>query len=890
MICPKCGNLEDDRINVCRKCGTPLEIYKENLRKYNQKNPVKRVAPQDDEKTVYLGNQNGGEEKTVYLGHGGGTPPVPPVPPPPVTPVSPPPVPPVPPVRSVPPVGPQGGVPAGGSGNGPEKKSRTGLIIAIIIGVIAAIALIGFAVTRGKKPASPKADQQGMLKEAESLAQAAAEKAKEAANAGSGQESGGETGQAEAPAESLSPLEQTARAILAIARPGFFTPEMMSAGTQVKAEVPDYKVEADFSNVSNIDDYYFTDEMKEKLVENGFFITEGGSYEFYENYESNRYSVMPSFVTVDSMMHTYHLYFQYLLKTTERDHLAKDLKVLSEGMLANSAAQLETLSGTEWESAARRNVAFFAVGNALLDPSADIPAEVKDTVDAELEKIYEHTAVVDSELTPGRMEDYSQYTVRGYYEGNETLERYFRAMMWYGRLNFTQKDEDLDRSALLMTLALDEETLPQWQALYQITSFFAGASDDSGYYEYRPVIENAYGSDVTVESLAGNDEAWQLYHQLTGLIEAPKINSVPVVDTDEGGKKTALNMGYRFMGQRFSVDATVFQNLIYSNVGENASGGRRMLPNGLDVPAAFGSDEALAILTEKGAVDYLGYSQNMEILRSGIANAPDEFWNASLYSRWLYTLAPILEEKGSGWPFFMQNSAWMRKDLQTYMGSYVELKHDTVLYSKQAVAEMGGGDIPVRDDRGYVEPEQAVYERLAVLTGATSDGLKSYGYLGGEDEESLARLKELAEKLAVISEKELRNETLSDEEYELIRAYGGTLEHFWKDVTRHEISGSYVATKEFPAAVITDVATDPNGAVLEIGTGHALNIYAVVPVDGQLKICSGSVFSYYEFEHPLSDRLTDSKWREMLGIQNGYHDPEKPMADWTEDIRAKYKY
>lgn len=876
MICPKCGNLEDDRINVCRKCGTPLEIYKENLRKYSQKNPVKRMAPGDEEKTVYLGNQGGSEEKTVYLGHGNATPPAPPVPP-------------VPPVRPVTPAGPGGGASAGGPGKEPEKKKmHPGVIAAIIIGVIAVIAIIAVAMTRGKKPASPKADQQGMIKEAESLAQAAAEKAKEAA-AGSGQE-GGEGGNAEAPAETLSPLEETARAILAIARPGFFTPEMMSAGTQVKAEVPEYKVEADFSNVSNFDDYSFTDEMKAKLVENGFFITEGGSYEFYENYESNRYAIMPSFVTVDSMMHTYHLYFQYLLKTTERDHLAADLKALSEGMLKNSEEQLAVLSGTEWEAAAKRNVAFFAIGNALLDPSAEIPAEVKDVADAEIQKISEHTAVADSALTPGRMEDYSQYTVRGYYEGNETLERYFRAMMWYGRLNFAQKDEDLDRSALLMTLALDDETLPQWQAIYQITSFFAGASDDSGYYEYRPIIENAYGSDVTVESLAGNDEAWQLYHQLTGLVEAPKINSVPVMDTEDGGKRTVQNTGYRFMGQRFSVDATVFQNLIYSNVGENASGGRRMLPNGLDIPAAFGSDEALAILTEKGATDYLGYSQNMEILREGIKNAPEEFWNASLYSRWLYTLAPILEEKGSGWPFFMQNSAWMRKDLQTYMGSYVELKHDTVLYSKQAVAEMGGGDIPVRDDRGYVEPEQAVYERLAVLTGATSDGLKLYGYLGSEDEENLARLKELAEKLAVISEKELRNETLSDEEYELIRAYGGTLEHFWKDVTKHEISGSYVATKEFPAAVITDVATDPNGSVLEIGTGHVLNIYAVVPVDGNLKICSGSVFSYYEFEHPLTDRLTDSKWREMLGIQNGYHEPEKPMVDWTEGIREKYRY
>ncbi len=33
---------------------------------------------------------------------------------------------------------------------------------------------------------------------------------------------------------------------------------------------------------------------------------------FFEIYEMNRYSQIPNFVTVDSLMHTYHLYFSYL--------------------------------------------------------------------------------------------------------------------------------------------------------------------------------------------------------------------------------------------------------------------------------------------------------------------------------------------------------------------------------------------------------------------------------------------------------------------------------------------------------------------------------------------------------------------------------------------------
>ena len=45
----------------------------------------------------------------------------------------------------------------------------------------------------------------------------------------------------------------------------------------------------------------------------------------------------------------------------------------------------------------------------------------------------------------------------------------------------------------------------------------------------------------------------------------------------------------------------------------------------------------------------------------------------------------------SGYPSFMTNSAWTRKDLNTILGSWTELKHDTLLYAKQVMAEMGGG-------------------------------------------------------------------------------------------------------------------------------------------------------------------------------------------------------
>ena len=35
-------------------------------------------------------------------------------------------------------------------------------------------------------------------------------------------------------------------------------------------------------------------------------------------------------------------------------------------------------------------------------------------------------------------------------------------------------------------------------------------------------------------------------------------------------------------------------------------------------------------------------------------------------------------------------------------------------------------------------------------------------------------------------------------------------------------------------------------------------------IGGETTICAGPIFSHYEFKHPMEDRLTDEKWREML--------------------------
>lgn len=661
----------------------------------------------------------------------------------------------------------------------------------------------------------------------------------------------------------------------------------------LKPSVEKYEVADDFSNVINNDEYSWRDkEFLSKLAENGFVVEDGSGREFFECYEMNRYLQKPNFVTVDSLMHTYHLYFSYLLRNIEKEYLREELSNLLDDMLVASYDQYVQCKGTEFEEAALRNVEFFAVPCVLLDKDASFPEIVKDTVESEYAKIMAADGIDICDLTDD-YEDYSQYKPRGYYEGDPDLESYFRAMMWCGRIHFTQDSESMDKSALLMTLALNDGNFDKWNTIYAVTSFFAGASDDPGFPEYMTIVDKVYEGVYDVAEIANDEDKWEEFHGLTAKLTPPKVNSTVLDDKKD---QNNVILGYRFMGQRFTIDANIMQELIYSRVGEYEDEDKRMLPDVLDVPAAMGSDTALAILDKKGATSYKNYNENMDKLREEFTDEDSPVWSKSLYSGWLYTLKPLLAEKKEGYPMFMQSDAWNKKDLETFAGSYTELKHDTILYSKQVMAEMGGGDEDDKDYRGYVEPEPLVFSRFETLSRNTKAGLENYGYLTQTDAENLDKLAELAKKLKTISIKELTNVTLEDTEYDLIECYGGEIEHFWLEAMKGMTGEEYPTTEDFPAALVVDVATDPNGSVLELGTGDPACIYVMVNVGGKLRIAQGSVYSFYQFEQPLSERLNDSEWRKMLGIEiESYDDPFPEMKDishpdWAEEYRYKYEY
>lgn len=630
-------------------------------------------------------------------------------------------------------------------------------------------------------------------------------------------------------------------------------------------------------------------EQRARLAQSGFVVSPGQTKEFYELYERVRYDYAPAFVTSDSLLHVYHLLFDKTLRRSETEFFIPMLGRLDWELLHASAQQFEALGGTPWADAARRNAAYFAVAVKTLNPEWAIPDALRGLAEPDLASIAAHDKIGPSAIFPGypRGEDWSQYVPRGHYTKSDALKRYFVAMMWHGRMTFRADDPTETRQAALLTLALrqarvgDQPAGAVWSGIYEPTVFFVGRSDDLTPQEYGTALDAAYGQIAAPRDLL--DEAkFARFQAEVAKLRAPQILGM-VISTEQADVEQATK-GLRFMGQRFVPDAFVFRQLIARNVPE------RSLPKALDFFAALGSDRALGHLADSGDTKLTNYQANMDKLRAQFAGYGDDVWTQNLYWSWIHSLRPLLDPPGAGYPQFMRSDAWQDKQLTTALGSWTELKRDTILYAKQVYAEGAGALSPPTPEppKGYVEPVPLLYARVVALSQMTIDGLQSRGLLKDEDKAALDAMARVAAQLQTIAEKELRGEAPTDDEYRFIRFYGAEIEALTfaaDDESAYGGPGGFPAGGEpLQAAVVADVATDTGGQVLEEGVGRIFEIYVVAPVEGRLVLAKGGVFSHYEFGQPLSDRLTDEAWRAKLDAGQA-----PPLAGWTGSFVVQQK-
>jgi hypothetical protein len=257
----------------------------------------------------------------------------------------------------------------------------------------------------------------------------------------------------------------------------------------VTHKIPRYSLPLKTNDIANYQEFSGKIKLSQKalsyLLQNGFVVIptpkeigEKENFAFY--YQVIKNKNLPIFITTDSLLHYYHIFFDTTLMKLERDIFYPDLWQMSKEFFEDALLQYQNTSG-DLKEAAKRNVAYFSVALELLKPKNDqvatkenikkeiecegpkdyceeiissqlkegkffnlfseqesknytfeTPDFVKDLVQKEIELIEKHKGWESSPIFIYK-EDYSQYVPRGHYTKSEKLKNYFKAMMWYGR-------------------------------------------------------------------------------------------------------------------------------------------------------------------------------------------------------------------------------------------------------------------------------------------------------------------------------------------------------------------------------------------------------------------------------------------------------------------------
>jgi len=624
----------------------------------------------------------------------------------------------------------------------------------------------------------------------------------------------------------------------------------------------------------------------------------------YRGWKSDHYPVV---VTTDAALHTWHLYFDWYLRFLEIAHLRGDLINLSDALTVKVLELHDAAKDDEGKGAAMMAASYLLVGKRLLagGDTAGAPEPWKGKIEKELELIAEAKGIAVSPLF-GVPEDYSQYKPRGHYSRSKEFATYFRAMMWFGRMTFrlsTPETPELavkhTRCAMVICEALGdckvkgEDAAAVWERIYKTTAFFAGESDDLLPSDYAALMDKHKG-DVKGFMAAARKLRKP---RVLGTYAASRI-------TAGGPQWQGATQGMTLLGQRYSLDGEIMQRLTFDSVlaytgkpkGKlpftcvNARGALiRGFPRGLDVMAALGSRRAGALIHQTGDDQYVNYEKHLAALKAQIEKLSEKQWASDLY---MYRLRAALEmsikPKGA-LPKAMHTDEWALKELTAALGSWAELKHDTILYTKQpyAMAQMalaGGGKgvpepPPPPPPRGYVEPMPHVYAVVGASARVLSAHIKKLGYPKDMALSSgVERFIGVMDTLKALSEKELAGKPLTDDEFSFIENIGRVLAIPKYGLPHHrDVTEEFMTEMDDMMPIVADVYTDVNSQqVLEQAVGRPMTIYMVCPVNGKDTVCIGALYSYYEFKRPMDKRMTDEEWREML--RDG---DEPPMAEWT---------
>jgi hypothetical protein len=630
------------------------------------------------------------------------------------------------------------------------------------------------------------------------------------------------------------------------------------------------------------------------LSANGLVISKRKEFpSFPYGYKSIYAEDLPLYVSADSILEAVHRTFDSLLKQNEELVLVDELTRLLAGM-RNRVATAGLDVGVAADTDLYLTVAQSLLAGKLLEPAA--------TADKALvNSLYQlATAETGHQLVKlfgvVRDEDFSQFAPRGHYTDSEQLKRYFKAMMWLGRVDlrlvetqgsgeqvFYRRQFD---AAVALRQLLGAEEFALWQHIDDTIGAYVGEHDSMTPKDMGGLLA-ALNVSNAAEAAALTDQ--QIIDEIaTGGWGAQRIASRIIYKDPSAAETLPLDRSFLLFGQRYTVDSNTFVNVTFDRVDG------RMMPKPLDVAfAALGNNAALPLLSSE--FTNLSYVAGLAKTRALVDAHEPAYWEGSIYTRWLSALRSLSPSTGVEMPSIANTNAWQRRMLSTQLASWSELRHDTILYAKQSYT----GGILCEFPDAYVDPYPEFYAKLGTLAEAVNALAQqlpaSAATLKSSAQAWVSNFKIVASNLQQMAENQQTGTPHSAELMTFINdAVKWTEASMCGGVTRSNLAGWYLKLFLSPwdsfdfDPVVADVHTQPTdadgadvGRVLHVGAGRPRLMVVTTETCQGPRAYVGLAFSYGEFVLDKWTRLNDQDWARKIDTE------PFPDAEWMSPVLAQ---
>ncbi len=682
---------------------------------------------------------------------------------------------------------------------------------------------------------------------------------------------------------------------------------------------------AELSNIpwfDSINRVFQLTKAEQDLLKNNFFMVSERlkSYSWADAFVNIYNNDLPLFISSDFVLGTLHNSYDAILQTLEWQFLEPNLIELLDALYAAYPALFSKYGSDGRLSDALADVdLYISVARSLIHekeyvPQSHGPEKFNDIMDKiAAEQMTSTTLFTETRL---RKLDFSQFTPRGHYNkdiytpgGTITLEKYFRTMMWLGRIDFLLtappenpwepdwSDDELRRmqlgAILLNELLNSSGKMGNLEKHEQVITFFVGPDDNMTPVE----LDGLTGRLLSAPADLFTPEIYASFKDSLNASDdyGQKIMSnffyVDPYSSDPG----QLPVSFKLLGQKFLIDSYVLSEVVYDRIIVDNKKIYRGLPDPLDVMAVMGNEDAIFLLVDE--LEQYKYAYKVSSLKYLVDAYDEDFWEQSLYNTWMAAIRELNPPASSAnLPYFMQTTAWHQEKLNTQLTSWAELRHDNILYGKQSYTGGTACSYPYT----YIEPYPDFYARLQLFAENAAAFLA--GVFDGEDFQSktmiidyYTRYAEIMGIFEEIAKKELAGVAINETEITFLKtminsymASGpmitGWFTDFFFDINKG-LNWDFVVADVHTQP--TDQAGSVVGHVLHVGNGYINRGVFLAPNPtnpDQLMAFAGPVSSFHYEVTSNFKRLTDQEWEKKFMWDGGVDLPARP--DWINSYLA----